>query len=190
MSTEIPCWCQVTGKEQLAASAPAHGPFRRGSAARGTKAGEGRGSGGGRLREASMQSPGKFLCLFPICSFIPTPSRLLTSKQVMATKCCLSYLMLLITMPAQSQLSPQNRASSPHVPNGYCFLWGRDRLNTGAQLQLKGPFLGMVFKDTFVVFFLSFNLYCSFADAAIPKNTGSSIGVGSLCIQIFIFSSV
>ena len=23
MSTEIPCWCQVTGKEQLAASAPA-----------------------------------------------------------------------------------------------------------------------------------------------------------------------
>ena len=41
MSTETPRWCQVTGKEQLAASALAHGPFRPGSAARGTKAGAG-----------------------------------------------------------------------------------------------------------------------------------------------------
>lgn len=52
MSTETPCWCQVTGKEQLAASAPAHGPFRRGSAAGGTKAGSGRWEGGGGRKTA------------------------------------------------------------------------------------------------------------------------------------------
>lgn len=41
MNTETPCWCQVSGKEQLVASALAHGPFRPGSEARGTNAGAG-----------------------------------------------------------------------------------------------------------------------------------------------------
>lgn len=51
MSTETPHWRQVAGKEQLAASALAHGRFRPGSAARGTKAGA-----GGRKTERGMHA--------------------------------------------------------------------------------------------------------------------------------------
>lgn len=64
----------------------------------------------------------------PICSQV---------DRQWVTKCCLRYLMLLITMAVESQLSPQNQNIFLKHSNGHHFILGGEKLNTMAYFKLK-----------------------------------------------------
>ena len=93
----------------------------------------------GRKREASKQGtsevpvslPHLFLSPLhpPICSQI---------NRQWATKCCLSYLMLLITMPVQSQLSPQKQNIFMQHSKWVLFRLGQGQIEHWGLVQAKG----------------------------------------------------
>lgn len=144
---------------------------------------------GERQHEAYMQGANEALASLP--HLFPSPAPLPICSQInrqWATKCCLSYLMLLITMTAQSQLSPQKQNIFMQHSKWKRFHLGQRQIEHCGLVQAKRALLWHRFQRPICCLFVSFNFCCSFADSTTTKNIAGMIGV-RYSVQIDLYVS-
>lgn len=138
--------------EQLEAMALTHRLFSPGSEARGTNE-----DARGRKHEAFVQGANEVLASLPHLLYHPVHPPICSQKnRQWVTKCCLSYLMLLITMAVQSQLSPQKQNIFIQHSKWVLFHLGQRQIEHCGLVQAKGALLGVQFSKTHLLscFFL------------------------------------